>query len=83
MNGSCNNESIIAALRKSETIKDDYDALRKRYADLIASHSAATSKLKSAQEEARNVLSVVTIWGLLHTKEFGISFELNINICWQ
>ncbi|KAK2725696.1 hypothetical protein QYM36_000258, partial [Artemia franciscana] len=39
------------ALRKYEAIKEDHEALRKRYSDLIASHSAAVSKLELAQEE--------------------------------
>ena len=30
---------------------DEHDSLRKRYADLVASHSAAVSKLELAQEE--------------------------------
>ena len=54
MNENGNSEAIIAALRKSEAIKDDYDSLRKRYADLIATHSAAASKLEFTQEEVRH-----------------------------
>ncbi|GAB6028550.1 hypothetical protein CHUAL_002693 [Chamberlinius hualienensis] len=45
------NQMYIAALRKYEAVKDDYDSFRKRYADLIVSHSSATNKLELTQEE--------------------------------
>jgi len=32
-----------------EAMKEDYDALRKRYADLIASHSGTVHKLELSQ----------------------------------
>lgn len=35
----------------SDIATDEHDSLRKRYADLVASHSAAVSKLELAQEE--------------------------------
>lgn len=43
------NQHYITALRKYEVIKDDYDSLRKRYDDLIVSHSAAVNKLELSQ----------------------------------
>ncbi|XP_014472713.1 PREDICTED: disks large homolog 5 isoform X2 [Dinoponera quadriceps] len=39
-------------LRKYDAVKDEYDSLRKRYDDLIASHSSAVSKLELSKEEA-------------------------------
>ncbi|KAK4007605.1 disks large homolog 5 isoform X2 [Daphnia magna] len=45
------NQLYVSTLRKCEAIKDEHDSLRKRYADLVASHSAAVSKLELAQEE--------------------------------
>ena len=43
------NTHYINTLRKYEAIKDEYDTLRKRYDDLISSHSAAVNKLELAQ----------------------------------
>lgn len=55
MNQSGNNEAVnqmyITAIQKYEAVKDDYDSLHNRYADLIASHSSAMSKLELTQEE--------------------------------
>ncbi|XP_017882717.1 disks large homolog 5-like isoform X6 [Ceratina calcarata] len=51
-NGDTMNQHYLSALRKYEAIKDDYDALRKRYDDLISSHSSAVNKLELSQEEA-------------------------------
>ncbi|KAG1674896.1 Disks large 5 [Nymphon striatum] len=55
MNQSGNNEVVnqmyITAVQKYEAIKEDYDSLQSRYADLIASHSTAVSKLELTQEE--------------------------------
>jgi regulator of replication initiation timing len=39
------NQHYLSALRKYEAIKDEYDSLRKRYDDLIATHSAAVNKV--------------------------------------
>ena len=36
-------------------MKEDYDSLRKRYADLIASHSGTVNKLELSQEEVNRV----------------------------
>jgi hypothetical protein len=43
------NQHYINALRKYEAIKDEYDSLRKRYDDLISSHTSAVNKLELAQ----------------------------------
>ncbi|XP_069696680.1 disks large homolog 5 isoform X2 [Periplaneta americana] len=45
------NQHYMNALRKYEAIKDEYDSLRKRYDDLISSHTSAVNKLELAQEE--------------------------------
>jgi hypothetical protein len=36
-------------LQNYENVKDDYTMVRKRYDDLVASHSAAVSKLEHSQ----------------------------------
>lgn len=41
------NQHYLSALRKYEAIKDDYDSLRKRYDDLISSHSSAVNKVSN------------------------------------
>ncbi|XP_024942824.1 disks large homolog 5 isoform X5 [Cephus cinctus] len=51
-NADAMNQHYLSALRKYEAIKDEYDSLRKRYDDLISSHSSAVNKLELAQEEA-------------------------------
>nr|XP_031826429.1 disks large homolog 5-like isoform X5 [Nomia melanderi] len=51
-NSDTMNQHYLSALRKYEAVKDEYDALRKRYDDLIASHSSAVNKLELSQEEA-------------------------------
>ncbi|XP_011646956.1 disks large homolog 5-like isoform X4 [Pogonomyrmex barbatus] len=49
------NQHYLSALRKYEAVKDEYDSLRKRYDDLIASHSSAVNKLELSQEEAKRL----------------------------
>ncbi|XP_066588414.1 disks large homolog 5 isoform X2 [Prorops nasuta] len=51
-NSDAMNQHYLSALRKYEAVKDEYDSLRKRYDDLISSHSSAVNKLELAQEEA-------------------------------
>ncbi|XP_076645746.1 MAGUK family member discs large 5 isoform X2 [Halictus rubicundus] len=51
-NSDAMNQHYLSALRKYEAVKDEYDALRKRYDDLISSHSSAVNKLELSQEEA-------------------------------
>ncbi|XP_043274721.1 disks large homolog 5 isoform X4 [Venturia canescens] len=51
-NGDTMNQHYISVLRKYEALKDEYDSLRKRYDDLISSHSATVDKLELAEEEA-------------------------------
>lgn len=41
--------------RRNEAVRDDYDALRKRYDDLLASHSQAITKLELAQDETNRL----------------------------
>lgn len=36
-------------LRNYEAVKDDYTLVRRRYDDLVASHSAAVAKLEHSQ----------------------------------
>ena len=43
------NQLYMTVLGKYEAVRDDHDALRKRYTDLIASHSAAVNKLELSQ----------------------------------
>ncbi|XP_012134885.1 MAGUK family member discs large 5 isoform X4 [Megachile rotundata] len=51
-NSDTMNQHYLSALRKYDAVKDEYDALRKRYDDLISSHSSAVNKLELSQEEA-------------------------------
>ncbi|KAJ8669316.1 hypothetical protein QAD02_000575 [Eretmocerus hayati] len=44
-------EHHYSAMRKYEALKDEYDTLRKRYDDLIATHSSTVNTLELAQEE--------------------------------
>lgn len=39
----------MSALNKYETVKDEYDTLRKRFDDLINTHTTAVDKLELAQ----------------------------------
>jgi len=43
------NQHYMSTLRKYEVVKDDYDSLRKRFDDLISTHSLAVNKLESSQ----------------------------------
>ncbi|XP_059475211.1 disks large homolog 5 [Neocloeon triangulifer] len=45
------NQHYMSTLRKYEVVKDDYDSLRKRYDDLIGTHSLVVNKLEASQEE--------------------------------
>ncbi|XP_072743459.1 disks large homolog 5 isoform X6 [Anoplolepis gracilipes] len=49
------NQHYLSALRKYEAVKDEYDSLRKRYDDLIASHSSTVNKLELSQEEGKRL----------------------------
>lgn len=44
-NSDAMNQHYLSALRKYEAIKDEYDTLRKRYDDVISSHSSAVNKV--------------------------------------
>lgn len=47
-------------LRNYEAVKEDYSLIRKRYDDLVSSHSAAVNKLEHSQ-----VRSIVTLHKIL------------------
>lgn len=47
--GEAINQLYITTLRKYETLKDEYDSIRKRYTDIATSHSNNISKLELAQ----------------------------------
>lgn len=49
--GSETEQMYVSTVRKCEAMKEEYDTLHKRYADLMASHSATVSKLEVTQEE--------------------------------
>nr|XP_042896904.1 disks large homolog 5 isoform X2 [Parasteatoda tepidariorum] len=49
--GDAAHQLYLNAVRKCEAMKEEYDSLHKRYADLMASHSATISKLEVTQEE--------------------------------
>ncbi|XP_011314255.1 disks large homolog 5 isoform X2 [Fopius arisanus] len=51
-NSDTMNQHYLSALRKYKAIEDEYDSLKKRYDDLLSSHSSAVNKLELAQEEA-------------------------------
>lgn len=47
--GEAINQLYMTTMRKYEAIKDEYDSIRKRYSDLVASHSNNISKLELTQ----------------------------------
>jgi hypothetical protein len=50
--GTVNRSGVVdpeTFFQQYEAMKEDYDALRKRYADLIASHSGTVHKLELSQ----------------------------------
>ncbi|KAK4296064.1 hypothetical protein Pmani_031414 [Petrolisthes manimaculis] len=49
--GEAINQLYMTTMRKYEAIKEEYDSIRKRYSDLVASHSNNISKLDLTQEE--------------------------------
>ena len=46
-------------LRNYEAVKDDYSLIRKRYDDLVSSHSAAVNKLEHSQ--VRHIFLIASI----------------------
>lgn len=50
------NQHYMSTLRKYEVVKDDYDSLRKRFDDLIGTHSMAVNKLEASQVRFKTVL---------------------------
>ncbi|GIY48544.1 disks large homolog 5 [Caerostris darwini] len=49
--GEAAHQLYLNVVRKCEAMKEEYDNLHKRYADLMASHSATVDKLSVTQEE--------------------------------
>ena len=47
--GEAINQLYLSTVQKYESVKDEYDALRKRYSEFAASHANLTSKLEQAQ----------------------------------
>lgn len=43
------NNCYVVTINKYEALKDDYETLRQRYDDLLASHTAAMDKLEFKQ----------------------------------
>ena len=58
-------------LRNYEAVKEDYSLIRKRYDDLVSSHSAAVNKLEHSQVRTSR-------YGKLH---FGSCYLLYFVIC--
>ncbi|XP_014262219.1 disks large homolog 5 isoform X2 [Cimex lectularius] len=54
-NGDAMNQLYLTTLSKYEAMKEEYESLRKRYDDLISSHSSAVDKLELAQEEVGRI----------------------------
>lgn len=52
--GEAINQLYMTTMRKYEAIKDEYDSIRKRYSDLVASHSNNISKLELTQVSAES-----------------------------
>lgn len=72
--GEAINQLYMTTMRKYEAIKDEYDSIRKRYSDLVASHSNNISKLELTQ---------VSLW-ILHwhfTEWVALSFIYAYNLC--
>ncbi|KAK6628405.1 hypothetical protein RUM43_002217 [Polyplax serrata] len=45
------NQHYVTISRKFESLKDEYDTLRKRHDDVLTSHTAAVNKIELTQEE--------------------------------
>lgn len=62
------NQHYLSALRKYEAVKDEYDSLRKRYDDLIASHSSAVNKASTSDSVISNTFyfNIIKIYAKLH-----------------
>ncbi|KAF8796408.1 Disks large like protein [Argiope bruennichi] len=49
--GEAAHQLYLSVVRKCEALKEEYDNLHKRYADLMTSHNTTVSKLEVTQEE--------------------------------
>lgn len=67
--GEAINQLYMTTMRKYEAIKDEYDSIRKRYSDLVASHSNNISKLELTQ---------VCLWSCF---EFSFKFSELVRMC--
>ena len=60
-------------LQNYENVKDDYTLVRKRYDDLVASHSDAVSKLEHSQVSPENDLQSLSIFLSARTVELFLA----------
>lgn len=51
LSGNNTSDSLFMLARHNEVVRDDYETLRKRYDEVLASHSQAITKLELAQDE--------------------------------
>lgn len=56
------NQHYLTACEKYEMVKDEYESLRKRYDDLITSHSAAVNKLELAQVFKNSTFPIILLF---------------------
>ena len=61
-------------LQNYENVKDDYTLVRKRYDDLVASHSDAVSKLEHSQVSPENDLQSLSIFLSARTVELFLAY---------
>ena len=64
-------------LRSYEAVKEDYSLIRKRYDDLVSSHSAAVNKLEHSQV-GNWIIFTILIW-VSNNKYNGNAFHLDLN----
>ncbi|XP_077202063.1 disks large homolog 5 isoform X3 [Paroedura picta] len=67
------NKLYDTAMDKLEGVKKDYDALRKRYNEKIASHNTDLSRLEQAEEENRRLQKQMDV--LAKQRETAIHFQ--------
>ncbi|NXU72473.1 DLG5 protein, partial [Oreotrochilus melanogaster] len=67
------NKLYDTAMDKLEGVKKDYDALRKRYNEKIASHNTDLSRLEQAEEENRRLQKQVDM--LMKQRDTAIHFQ--------
>ncbi|NXQ06958.1 DLG5 protein, partial [Vidua macroura] len=67
------NKLYDTAMDKLEGVKKDYDALRKRYNEKIASHNTDLSRLEQAEEENRRLQKQIDM--LMKQRDTAIHFQ--------